>query len=109
MPDAEHRQRTVSYFLTGEGRQELESKFGCRVNLWRRLCRGLKQHALPLYLLSFIVLTFLATAGVFRIVGPGPHWVWFLFAVITVGLVASRSAISILNWFVTIVMPPQVC
>lgn len=105
--DSDPRQRTVSYFLTGQGRRKLESKIGCKVNLWRRLGRGLKHSALPLYLLSFIVLTFLATAGVFRMVGPGPHWVWFLFAIITVGLVASRSAISILNWLVTITVPPQ--
>ena len=105
--DSEPRQRTVSYFLAGQGRRELELKIDYRVNLRRRLCRGLKYSAMPLYLLSFIVLTFLATAGVFRIIGSGPHWVWFLFAIITVGLVASRSAISILNWFVTITVPPQ--
>ncbi len=106
-PDAENRQRTVSYFLTDEGRSELESRIHCRLSLWWRLCRSLKRHALLVYLLSFGVLTCLATAGVFRVVGFGPHWMWLLFAVITVGLVISRSAISIINWIITILLPPQ--
>ena len=107
-PDAENRQRTVSYFLAGEGRLELESRIHCRLSLWRRLCRGLKRYALPVYLLSFGVLTCLAAAGVFRFFGFGPHWTWFVFAIITVGLVISRSVISIINWIVTIVMPSQI-
>jgi cellobiose phosphorylase len=107
-PDAENRQRTASYFLTGEGRPELESRIHCRLSLWRRLYRGLKRHALPVYLLSFGVLTCLATVGVFRVVGFGPNWTWFVFAMITVGLVISRSVISIINWIVTIVMPSQI-
>ncbi len=105
--DSEQRQKTVSYFLTGQGRQELESKIGCSLNLRRNLCRKLKHIALPLYLLSFIVLTFLITAGFFWIIGSRQHWVWFLFSIITVSMVASKSAISILNWFVTINVPPQ--
>ena len=107
-PDAENRQKTVSYFLTDEGRSELESRIHCRLSLWLRLCRGLKRHALPVYLLSFGVLTCLAAAGVFWVVGFGPHWRWFVFAVITVGLVISRSAISIINWIITLVLPPQI-
>ncbi|MEJ2731823.1 MAG: hypothetical protein P8185_25485 [Deltaproteobacteria bacterium] len=105
--DSLPRQKTVSYFLAGQGRQELESQIGFKLNLRRRLCRKLKHIALPLYLLSFIVLTFLITVVFFWIVGYRLHWIWLLLAIITVGTAASRSAISILNWLVTINVPPQ--
>ena len=93
--DSQPRHKTVSNFLTGEGRQELESQIGFRLNIRRRLYRKLKHIALPLYLLSFIVLTLLITAAFFGIVGLGLHWVWLLFSMHRWLLNHNRSGIRI--------------
>ncbi len=104
--DSEDRQKTVTYFLAGQGLHKLEQKIGYKMGVSKYLCASLKKIALPVYLLSFIVLTVSVITVMFQTAVLQSGWARLL-GVITVGLVASRSAISIVNWFVTLIIPPK--
>jgi cellobiose phosphorylase len=106
-PGTDPREGTVSYFLLGEGRPELEVQAHYRAGLRLRMRRFLDRHTLWPYLLAIGVLTALVSAAIFRLVEQGPHWVWFAFAITAIALVASRSAVSLVNWAATLLVPPR--
>jgi len=98
---------TVGYYLTGQGRQELESRIGYRTSLRRRVGRLLGRRALGVYLAAIGLLLATLSVAVFWGIGRGPNWTWLAAAVIAVGLVASRSAVSLVNWAAVLLVPPR--
>jgi cellobiose phosphorylase len=106
-PQADPRGGTVGYYLTGQGRLELESRIGYRTSLRRRVGRLLGRRALGVYLAAVGLLLATLSVAVFWGIGRGPNWTWLAAAVIAVGLVASRSAVSLVNWAAVLLVPPR--
>ncbi|MCX5685015.1 MAG: cyclic beta 1-2 glucan synthetase, partial [Planctomycetota bacterium] len=101
------REGTVGYYLTGRGRLELESRIGYRPDLRRRVGRLLSRRALGGYLAAIGLLSAALGLAVFWDFGQGPHWAWLAGAIVAVGLVASRSAVSLVNWVTVLLVPPR--
>ncbi|MFI4912390.1 MAG: GH36-type glycosyl hydrolase domain-containing protein [Sedimentisphaeraceae bacterium JB056] len=101
----EQREKTVSYFLIGDGREKLEKRIGYKPSFGKQICRNLKKTALPVYLLSLTVLTILITAVFLKFVDLSSV-ILPIVGLISVVIVASRSALSIINWLVTLIVPP---
>ncbi len=85
----------------------LETEIHYRPTLRRRVGRCLLRRALPLYLLAIALLTAVLSLAVILIVGSGPPWWWLAVTSLAVILVASRSAVSLVNWWASLVVPPR--
>ncbi|MFA6133277.1 MAG: glucoamylase family protein [Phycisphaerae bacterium] len=107
-PEADPREGTVGYFLIGEGRGEIETEIHYRPSLRRRMQRHVLRRATPVYLLAITLLTAVLSFAVILVVVPGPPWWWLAATSLAVVLVASRSAVSLVNWRASLWAPPQV-
>jgi len=107
-PETDPREGTVGYFLIGQGRCEIESEIHYRTHLRQRVGRRLLRHALPVYLLAIAIVTALLSLAAISIVGPGLPWWWLAVTIMAVILVASRSAVSLVNWWASLLVAPRV-
>lgn len=106
-PENDPREGTVGYFLIGTGRSELETETHYRPTMRRRIERYVLGRALPVYLLAITLLTAVLSFAVLKIVGSGmPRW-WLGVTGIAVILVASRSAVSLVNWWANLAVTPR--
>ncbi len=103
-PQTDPREGTVGYFLIGQGRCEIESEIHYRTHLRQRVGRRLLRHALPAYLLAIAIVTALLSLAVMSIVGPDLPWWWLAVTIMAVILVASRSAVSLVNWWASLLV-----
>jgi hypothetical protein len=96
----------VGYYLIDQGRPLLERTVGCRLSWTSRIGRSCRHRCLLLYLGSILLLSLLATAGVFAMVGfdPGDWRVWLLALPLVIGTSALASAL--INLLVTLALPP---
>ena len=106
-PGTDPREGTIGYFLIGQGRCEIESEIHYRPHLRQRIGRRVLRHALPVYLLSIAVVTALLSLVVVVIPGPGPPGWWLAVTSMAVALVASRSAVSLVNWWASLLVAPR--
>ena len=109
-PEADPREGTVGFFLIGDGRTQLEAEIHYHPSLRRRIERRLLRRALPIYLLAIALLTAALSLAVMSIAGSGPPWLpaWWLVATsIAVVFVASRSAVSLVNWWASLLVSPR--
>ncbi len=99
---------TVGYYLVGEGRSQLEALLAYRPTLRCRITRGVLRQALPLYLVGVGLVTVGLTLALLAIVGISqPLW-WLIAAGVAGAVVASRTAVSLLNTWITRGLPPRV-
>ncbi|MGB2819333.1 MAG: glucoamylase family protein, partial [Phycisphaerae bacterium] len=106
-PETDPREGTVGYFLIGDGRSELETETQYRPSLRQRIERYVLGWALPVYLLAIALLTAVLSFALILIVGSGPPWWWLAVTSPAVILVASRSAVSLVNWWASLLVPPR--
>ncbi|MBW6508860.1 MAG: glycosyl transferase [Desulfuromonadales bacterium] len=97
----------VGYYLIDRGRPLLERATGCRLSWKCRVGRASKQRCLLLYLSSLLMLTLLATTGVFATGGftLGDWRSWLSALPLIVG--SSALAAALVNLLVTLVLPPR--
>jgi cellobiose phosphorylase len=118
VPGIDPREGTVGYFLIGDGRAQLEAEIRYRPYLRQRVGRRLRRRALPLYLLAIAMLTAGLSLAVMFVVesgrspgtagSPWPDgWWWLVLTSLAVILVASRTAASLVNWCVSLLVPPR--
>jgi cellobiose phosphorylase len=116
IPGIDPREGTVGYFLIGDGRAQLEAEIRYRPYLRQRVGRRLRRRALPLYLLTIMLLTTGLWLAVMLVVGSGPTpgaapwpdgWWWLVLTSLAVILVASRTAVSLVNWCASLLVPPR--
>ncbi|MEO8123921.1 MAG: cyclic beta 1-2 glucan synthetase, partial [Burkholderiales bacterium] len=103
------RHMHVGYFLIGGGRAALEQAVGMRRPLSLKVARSARAKALPLYAGSIVLGTLALSAGALLEVHSALQWPWWgVFALAVVLLVASSQlVVSIVNWFVTLIVAPQ--
>jgi cellobiose phosphorylase len=106
-PETDPREGTVGYFLIGDGRSQLETETHYRPSLHRRMERYVLRRALPAYLLAIVLLTAVLSLAVILIVESGPPWWWLAVTSLAVILVASRSAVSLVNRWASLLVPPR--
>ena len=100
--------RHVGYYLIERGRGELEQRLGVRPPLGVRWRRRAERAPLPIYLGLLAVLTVAFTVPLVQAVARDglPVWTWWLIAA-PVALLASQLGLSLLNWFATLSVAPQ--
>ena len=97
----------VGYFLLDAGRYELETWLGCQLPPHRQFGRWLRRHALAVYLTSAAMLTLMITAVLaISLRGTDPGWV-IAFWMAAILLFASQPAITLINWMITLLVPPR--
>ena len=65
------------------------------------------ERALPVYLLAIALLTAVLSLAVLLIVASGMPWWWLAVTGTAVVLVASRSAVSLVNWWANLMVTPR--
>ncbi len=107
-PGTDPREGTVGYFLIDQGRREIEAEIHYRAHPRQRLGRILRRRALPVYLLAIAIATAGLSLFATSIVSPGSDWWWLAATSLAVILVASRTAVSLVNWWASLLVAPCV-
>src|SRR5438094_313569 len=99
--------RHVGYYLIDAGRPVLEQATGARVPLTERSRRWLRAHAVGAYFGSFFLLmAAFVTAPLLLVTGLVP-WMTLALLGLLLLLPASELAVLVVNYFVTLLLPPQ--
>ena len=106
---SEQRESHVGYFLMDRGLGELRRSVGYRPTPWDRAGGLLACRPLAAYLLALAVVTGLMAAALLRDAAPllARHWSLFAAAAVVVVLAVSRSAVALVNWMATLLVPPR--
>ncbi len=105
MPPPAH----VGYYLLGDGRTLLEEKLGYRPKPTVRLARFALQHPALVYLGPIALLTLLMLAAATGyVVAQGGSLFFALLAVALVFLPALAAAVALVDWVVTLIVPPRI-
>lgn len=106
---SQHRTSHIGYFLIDHGRHELERALSCHLTLKARSGRMFQRFRLPLYLTPILLLSSLGVS-VTLLYFDGlavNDWHFWFFAI--TGLIgASALAVSLVNLFATLFLPPRV-
>ena len=104
------RQAHVGYYLQGRGRAELEARLGYRPSsLPVRLARWMDAHPTPVYLSPILFLTLmLLAAAPFYAMRQGGSPLQIVAAALLALLPASAIAVAIVDWIVTMAIPPRI-
>ncbi|OGV72087.1 MAG: hypothetical protein A3K19_08335 [Lentisphaerae bacterium RIFOXYB12_FULL_65_16] len=103
------RESHIGYFLVDNGLPELQQAVGRRLSLVEKANRFVARWPLTAYLLSVAVLTVLLAGPLICEALPllTRHGAGFAVAVLALLLVASRSALSLVNWAATLLVRPR--
>ena len=103
------RQTHVGYYLLGAGRATLEQQIAFQPPGGQQVRRLIKAHPTLLYLGAMTIVTMLiiAAALLYSLLVGSTLWQFLLVVVISL-IPASAIAVSLVNWFVTMVVPPHV-
>ena len=106
---SEQRESHVGYFLMDRGLGELRRSVGYRPTPWDRAGGLLACRPLAAYLLALAVVMGLMAAALLRDAAPllARHWSLFAAAAVVVVLAVSRSAVALVNWMATLLVPPR--
>ncbi len=98
----------VGYFLTGEGRRDLERSVGAKMQLTAMPAWLLRRFPLSLYLGSIAAISFGLTGMFWEEIRKGRDQEWLVgLTLMAFLLCASQLALCVVNWLVTILMPPH--
>ncbi|CAN5406137.1 hypothetical protein BH10CHL1_BH10CHL1_00970 [soil metagenome] len=103
------RDNHVGYYLIAEGRTLLEKQIGYQSDRFERPRRWLLAHPTLVYLGGVVLLTLLIVLAVtsYAIYAEGSGLLILLAAILTL-VPAVTSAVNLLNWLVTHLLPPRV-
>lgn len=102
----DNRASHVGYYLVAEGRPLLEKAAGITPSLLQRFQIWLIRFPTLSYLGSILALSFLFTAGMFRITETSALPAWFLALLgITTWIASSHLAVSLVNWVTMMAIP----
>ncbi len=101
--EAEHH---IGYFLIDKGREELENRLHCKVQMSWKIRRFVRSHPTEIYLGSVSILTAFLIAAVVLITLRSGYVKSLPILSILALLPASEIAIQLINYLVTRLMPP---
>jgi cyclic beta-1,2-glucan synthetase len=106
--ESDQRASHVGYFLIGLGKAQTKKLANMRVTGTQKISQGIKRHAFPVYLFLIFLITVGITAAVFIRVDTETKDTWLLLLLSGLTfLVASQLAISVVNFFATLLVKPN--
>lgn len=103
------RRSHVGFYLLAEGRLALEKKVGFDPSIGQRLRNLLLKHPDEFYLPGIAILTFAIVSGaVLAVTQPNTALGYVLLATLTMLLLSSQSAVQIMNYMVTLMLPAEI-
>ncbi len=105
---ADPRAGHVGYFLIDAGRPALERKIKCRPPLRQRLGRWLERRPLTLYFTAIAAISLLLAAIPLTCLPAGSFGLAAAWLLAATWLALSNPAITLVNWIITLVVPPRV-
>jgi len=107
-PENDQSAAHVGYYLVGEGTVQTKKLANMRVSGMQKMLRGIKRHAFPFYLFLIILITTGIGAAIFFKVYSETKNSWLLVLVGILALLsASQLAISVVNFFATLLVKPN--
>ena len=104
--EPQNRKSHIGYHLIDQGRLLLEQTVRMRPTLWDRFFRAGKKAPLLFYLGTHLLLTAGLTAPVLWLMPcEGKALFWAMTFLLLLGF--SQAALALVNWFVTLVIPPR--
>jgi cyclic beta-1,2-glucan synthetase len=103
------RVRHVGFHLVDGGREQIENQVGAKLPIGEKLRRGLRRRPLLAYVGTFLLLTLVLTAWSVSGASHPIAWSWHFVGLTLLLLIGvSHVAISLVNWLVTLALPPRV-
>ncbi len=100
--------RHIGYYLVDTGRLTLEREAGCKVPLWQRRQRWLRRHAAGFYFGNIAFFTIAVLAIPLALTSTGTSMPIFYLLGLLLLLPANELAVLVVNYLVTLLLPPQV-
>jgi cyclic beta-1,2-glucan synthetase len=98
----------VGYFLIGQGTAQTKKVANMRMTGMQKMEQHIKRHAFPVYLFLIFLITAGISAFIFSKVHAGKNETWLLVIISVLAfLCASQLAISVVNFFVTLLVKPN--
>ncbi len=106
--DGDDRKSHVGYFLIGDGVSETRKVAKMRVSGIQRLKQAIARNAFPIYLTFISFITFIISAGILIRARSDTTSNWLLISIAFLSLLcASQLAISVVNFFSTLLVNPH--
>jgi hypothetical protein len=103
------RRTHVGYYLIGEGADELRARAGVRLPLGERLQAFLRRHPDEFYLGGIETLTLLIVIAIMTpVYNNFGSFLGRIFAIILLLLPCSQSAVEVMNYLTTALLPPRI-
>ena len=106
--DEDHRATHVGYYLIGKGVKQTKRLAKTPISLFQRFRDFLREHSFPIYLLLILVITFVIGTGFLILADEDLNDIWLLATITFLSILsASQLAISIVNFFATLMTEPN--
>lgn len=106
--DSDPRTAHVGYYLIGKGVSETKKRVKMHVSGFGKLRPYFKRHALTFYLLSILLISIAIGVAIFLKVFSEATEIWVLVTVSILAIIsASQLAISVVNFFTTLLVKPN--
>jgi len=108
LPESDQRAAHVGYYLIGQGVAQTKKIANMRVPATQMFLHSIKRYAFPIYILSILLITTGISAAIFFKVNTETQNLWLLLFVIVLALLcASQLAVSVVNFFATLLVKPN--
>ncbi|MDQ2721070.1 MAG: cyclic beta 1-2 glucan synthetase, partial [Bacteroidota bacterium] len=98
----------VGYFLIGQGKAQTKKLANMRVTGMQKMKKRIKRHAFPVYLFLIFLIMAGISAFIFLRLHEGKNETWLLVTISLLAfLCASQLAISVVNFFATLLVKPN--
>jgi cyclic beta-1,2-glucan synthetase len=107
-PGTDQRAAHVGYYLIGKGSAQTKKTAKMHVPIIQKMLHGIKKHGFPVYLFFILLISAGIGAAIFFKVHTQTQNLWVLILVSMLALLcASQLAISVVNFFATLLVKPN--
>lgn len=107
-PGSDQSASHVGYYLVGQGTAQTKKLANMRLTGMQKMLQNIKRHAFPVYLILILLITTGIGAAIFFKVHTETKNTWLLLLVSILALLcASQLAISVVNFFATLLVKPN--
>ena len=104
----DHRTAHVGYYLIGEGVNQTKRVAKTPVSLFQMFRNILRKRSFPIYLLNILLITFAIGGGFIILADEDLNNIWLLATIAFLSVLsASQLAISVVNFFSTLMVEPK--
>jgi NADH:ubiquinone oxidoreductase subunit 3 (subunit A) len=104
----DHRSAHVGYYLIGYGVSQTKKRANIRESGFEKMRHNIRKHAFLWYSICILLITFAIDGVILLIAGSHTKNTWLLVVITLLTLLcASQLAISVVNFFVTLLVKPN--